>query len=86
MLVRFSEYNTGNTKVFNHLQRILSSIFPLLQETPCWIEIQLHRALQLADELMHSIPIDHVRGAPRSVGGVGQSSVTVRSNHMSGEQ
>ena len=55
-----------------------------MQETPCWIEIQLHRALQLADELMHSIPIDHVRGAPRSVGG--PSSVTVRSNHMSGEQ
>ena len=26
-------------------------------ETPCWIEIQLHRALQLADELLHSIPV-----------------------------
>ena len=29
-----------------------------IKETPCWIEIQLHRALQLADELMHSIPMD----------------------------
>ena len=76
--------STGNIKVFNHLQPVLSITFLLLQETPCWIEIQLHRALQLADELMHSIPIDHVRGAPRSVGG--PSSVTVRSNHMSGEQ
>ena len=68
---------------------LLSSLFRL-QETPCWIEIQLHRALQLADELMHSIPIDHVRGAPRSIsgsGGGGQtSSVPTRTNHMSGEQ
>jgi len=28
-----------------------------IKETPCWIEIQLHRALQLADELLHSIPV-----------------------------
>ena len=35
-----------------------------IKETPCWIEIQLHRALQLADELMHSIPIDPVRSRP----------------------
>ena len=28
-----------------------------IKETPCWIEVQLHRALQLADELLHSIPI-----------------------------
>ena len=34
-----------------------------IKETPCWIEIQLHRALQLADELMHSIPMDPVGGA-----------------------
>lgn len=29
-----------------------------IKETPCWIEVQLHRALQLADELLHSIPIE----------------------------
>lgn len=34
-----------------------------IKETPCWIEVQLHRALQLADELLHSIPIsEHRRG------------------------
>jgi len=34
-----------------------------IKETPCWIEVQLHRALLLADELLHSIPIsDHRRG------------------------
>ena len=32
-----------------------------IKETPCWIEVQLHRALQLADELLHSIPIEHHR-------------------------
>jgi len=36
-----------------------------IKETPCWIEIQLHRALQLADELMHSIPMDPVGGRNR---------------------
>ena len=30
-----------------------------IKETPCWIEVQLHRALQLSDELLHSI--DHRR-------------------------
>ena len=34
-----------------------------IKETPCWIEVQLHRALLLADELLHSIPIsEHRRG------------------------
>ncbi|TRY73882.1 hypothetical protein TCAL_08168 [Tigriopus californicus] len=27
-----------------------------IKETPCWIEIHLHRALQLCDEVLHSIP------------------------------
>jgi len=28
-----------------------------IKETPCWIEIQLHRALQVLDEvLLHTIP------------------------------
>lgn len=35
-----------------------------IKETPCWIEIQLHRALQLADELMHSIPSNQIRPRP----------------------
>ncbi len=25
-----------------------------IKETPCWIEIHLHRALQLSDEVLHS--------------------------------
>ena len=36
-------------------------LFVYILETPCWIEVQLHRALQLADELLHSIPIEHHR-------------------------
>ncbi|KAG7477309.1 hypothetical protein MATL_G00092980 [Megalops atlanticus] len=28
-----------------------------IKETPCWIEIHLHRALQLLDEVLHTIPI-----------------------------
>ena len=31
--------------------------------TPCWIEVHLHRALQLLDEVLHSVPLDQVRGA-----------------------
>lgn len=27
-----------------------------IKETPCWIEIQLHRALQLLDNVLHSMP------------------------------
>lgn len=27
-----------------------------IKETPCWLEIHLHRALQLLDEVLHSIP------------------------------
>lgn len=27
-----------------------------IKETPCWIEVHLHRALQLLDEVLHSIP------------------------------
>ncbi|TRY89019.1 hypothetical protein DNTS_012954 [Danionella cerebrum] len=29
-----------------------------IKETPCWIEIHLHRALQLLDEVLHSMPIN----------------------------
>ncbi|KTF87048.1 hypothetical protein cypCar_00047341, partial [Cyprinus carpio] len=28
-----------------------------IKETPCWIEIHLHRALQLLDEVLHTMPI-----------------------------
>lgn len=30
-----------------------------IKETPCWIEVHLHRALQLLDEVLHSIPMEH---------------------------
>ncbi|KRG00965.1 mothers against decapentaplegic homolog 4 isoform X2 [Drosophila mojavensis] len=29
-----------------------------IKETPCWIEVHLHRALQLLDEVLHAMPID----------------------------
>ncbi|XP_053692961.1 mothers against decapentaplegic homolog 4 isoform X3 [Sabethes cyaneus] len=34
-----------------------------IKETPCWIEVHLHRALQLLDEVLHQMPID----GPRAV-------------------
>ncbi|PNF28264.1 Mothers against decapentaplegic-like protein 4 [Cryptotermes secundus] len=33
-----------------------------IKETPCWIEVHLHRALQLLDEVLHTVPIDGPRG------------------------
>ncbi|CAB3366192.1 mothers against decapentaplegic homolog 4 [Cloeon dipterum] len=33
-----------------------------IKETPCWIEVHLHRALQLLDEVLHTMPIDGARG------------------------
>ncbi|XP_030369415.1 mothers against decapentaplegic homolog 4 isoform X3 [Scaptodrosophila lebanonensis] len=32
-----------------------------IKETPCWIEVHLHRALQLLDEVLHAMPIDGPR-------------------------
>ncbi|EEC07296.1 conserved hypothetical protein [Ixodes scapularis] len=32
-----------------------------IKETPCWIEVHLHRALQLLDEVLHSMPIHDPR-------------------------
>ncbi|XP_064109959.1 mothers against decapentaplegic homolog 4-like isoform X1 [Macrobrachium nipponense] len=32
-----------------------------IKETPCWIEVHLHRALQLLDEVLHTIPLDGPR-------------------------
>ncbi|XP_065661438.1 mothers against decapentaplegic homolog 4 [Hydra vulgaris] len=29
-----------------------------IKQTPCWIEIRLHRALQLLDDVLHQIPIN----------------------------
>eukprot|EP00794_Sanderia_malayensis_P006496 gene6496-7242_t len=29
-----------------------------IKQTPCWVEIRLHRALQLLDEVLHQIPIN----------------------------
>lgn len=32
-----------------------------IKETPCWVEVHLHRALQLLDEVLHNMPIDGPR-------------------------
>ena len=37
-----------------------------IKETPCWIEVHLHRALQLLDEVLHSVPLDQVRSVVRT--------------------
>lgn len=29
-----------------------------IKDTPCWVEVHLHRALQLLDEVLHNMPID----------------------------
>lgn len=29
-----------------------------IKDTPCWVEVHLHRALQLLDEVLHAMPID----------------------------
>ncbi|XP_018913886.1 mothers against decapentaplegic homolog 4 isoform X2 [Bemisia tabaci] len=34
-----------------------------IKETPCWIEVHLHRALQLLDEVLHTMPIDGPRAS-----------------------
>lgn len=33
-----------------------------IKDTPCWVEVHLHRALQLLDEVLHKMPIDGPRG------------------------
>lgn len=35
---------------------------PTIKETPCWIEIQLHRPLQLLDEVLQAMPLSDPRG------------------------
>ena len=30
---------------------------PTIKETPCWIEVQLHRPLQLLDEILQAMPM-----------------------------
>lgn len=32
-----------------------------IKETPCWVEVHLHRALQLLDEVLHTMPIHDPR-------------------------
>ncbi|CAG0916579.1 unnamed protein product [Notodromas monacha] len=32
-----------------------------IKQTPCWIEVHLHRALQLLDEVLHTMPVDGPR-------------------------
>lgn len=28
-----------------------------IKQTPCWVEVHLHRALQLLDEVLHTMPL-----------------------------
>ena len=32
-----------------------------IKETPCWIEVQLHRPLQLLDEVLQAMPLNEPR-------------------------
>lgn len=32
-----------------------------IKETPCWIEVQLHRPLQLLDEVLQAMPLNEAR-------------------------
>lgn len=32
-----------------------------IKETPCWIEVQLHRPLQLLDEVLQAMPLNETR-------------------------
>lgn len=34
---------------------------PTIKDTPCWIEVQLHRPLQLLDEVLQSLPVSDAR-------------------------
>jgi len=36
-----------------------------IKETPCWIEVHLHRALQILDEVLHSMPAGDRRARPQ---------------------
>ena len=36
-----------------------------IKETPCWIEVQLHRPLQLLDEVLQAMPLNEARLGPR---------------------
>lgn len=36
-----------------------------IKETPCWIEVHLHRALQILDEVLHSMPVGDRRTRPQ---------------------
>ncbi|KAK2179901.1 hypothetical protein NP493_465g02009 [Ridgeia piscesae] len=35
-----------------------------IKETPCWIEVQLHRPLQLLDEVLQAMPLNETRMGP----------------------
>lgn len=36
---------------------------PTIKETPCWIEVQLHRPLQLLDEVLQAMPLVEPQGS-----------------------
>jgi len=40
---------------------------PTIKDTPCWIEVQLHRPLQLLDEVLQAMPLVEPQ-VPRPVG------------------
>ena len=35
-----------------------------IKETPCWIEVHLHRALQLLDEVLQAMPLSENTNRP----------------------
>lgn len=34
---------------------------PTIKDTPCWVEVKLHRPLQLLDEVLQSMPANEIR-------------------------
>ncbi|XP_074647139.1 mothers against decapentaplegic homolog 4-like isoform X2 [Tubulanus polymorphus] len=38
-----------------------------IKETPCWVEVHLHRALQLLDEVLQAMPVNESRPPGRSL-------------------
>ncbi|KAL3311495.1 Mothers against decapentaplegic 4, partial [Cichlidogyrus casuarinus] len=54
-----------------------------IKETPCWIEIQLHRPLQLLDEVLRSMPLNDVKPTRHFFQGVSSSSGAQRQQQAS---
>ncbi|CAF0924407.1 unnamed protein product [Didymodactylos carnosus] len=56
-----------------------------IKETPCWIEIQIHRALQLLDDMLNSmnVTLNHSLAAAAAGNGPASSSATIQDQHYS---